>query len=73
MVGSLITRETGRKTIEKEIAEAGKTWIKLRWFTQADLNGGSMCVPMHHRELRAKRDTHEVGRFPNSQRIADGG
>lgn len=37
----------------------------------SDLNGGSMFVPMHHMELRVRRDAHDVVWSSDSQRVDD--
>lgn len=34
-----------------------------------NVNGGNLSVPMLHRKLRERGDAHDVGQFPNSQKI----
>lgn len=42
------------------MAEMGKTWGELRYLAQEYLNSGCLSVPMLHRVLGERSDSHDV-------------
>lgn len=44
------------------------TEMKLDGLLRTDVNGGSLCVPMFHKEMRVRKDTHDVDGSPNTKR-----
>lgn len=67
------TEESGRtlwKTIETEMT-LDKTCNELRWLAQNRSEWRMLVCAVLHRELRDRKDTHEVDCFSNAHRIED--